>query len=44
MIKEHMHQWQPVSRAVDIQVDGYCVFVCRDCSAMIQRKMKVIKE
>jgi len=38
-MKEHIHQWKPVSKSADVIVNKECVFVC-ECGAFKEQKMK----
>lgn len=40
-MKDHVHQWQPVSKTAEIIVDNKCVFVC-ECGACKNQKITII--
>jgi len=41
MVKDHIHQWKPVSKPADIIVEKKCVFVC-ECGVYKNQKMKEV--
>jgi len=41
MIKEHIHQWIPISKSADIIVEKKCIFVFF-CGAYKEQKMKCV--
>ena len=43
-VKDHIHQWIPLSKPSEVEAGKKCLFVCSQCSAMTMRNMKMIKE
>ena len=43
MVRDHIHQWKPISKSTDVTVEKKCIFVC-ECGAYKEQRMTQIKE
>ncbi len=42
MVKDHIHQWKPISKSAEVIVDKKCIFVC-ECGALKKQRMIDLK-